>query len=70
MATLRILSSEGDYATDFTADAHKEAEDLFERLTRNYTAFKINGVNEPATRLMAFDPTADEIIMVPKIVGG
>lgn len=70
MATLRILSSEGDYATNFEAEAHEEAARLFERMRANYTAFKIMGVDQPAIRLDAFDPTADEIIMVPKIVGG
>lgn len=70
MGILRILSSEGDYPATFTADAHAEAEALFKRLQSHYTPFKILGNEQPAVRLTQFDPTADEIVMVPKVQGG
>lgn len=70
MAILRVLSSEGDTPTTFTADAHAEAEALFKRLQMSYTGFKMQGNEQPATRLDHFDPTAEEIIMVPKVQGG
>lgn len=69
MATLRVLSSEGDTPTTFSSSAHDEAEALFKRLQTHYTGFRINSEG-PATRLDKFDPLADEIVMVPKVVGG
>lgn len=70
MATLRVLSSEGDTPTTFTADAHAEAEQLFKRLQASYVGFKTQGPDQPAIRLDKFDPYAEEIIMVPKVQGG
>lgn len=70
MAILRILSSEGDTATSFTEEAHEEAAQLFHRLQGSYVGFKIQGMDTPAIRLNAFDPLAEEIIMIPKVQGG
>lgn len=69
MAVLRVLSSEGDTPTTFSSEVHDEAEALFKRLQTHYTGFRINSEG-PATRLDKFDSQADEIVMVPKVVGG
>lgn len=69
MATLRVLSSDGDTPTAFTVDAHAEAEALFKRLRTTHTAFRVVP-DAPAQRLDKFDPTAEEILLVPKVQGG
>lgn len=81
MNVLRILSHLGDSAISWDAEraasgdpesqaAVEEAERIFaaER-ARGATAFR-TVPGRPATRLDRFDPTADEIIMVPRIAGG
>jgi len=81
MATVYVLSSKGDRQVRWdrdgvaTADpealaAVAEAEALFERERgRGSTAFKLLP-GEPAERIEAFDRTADEIVIVPRMVGG
>lgn len=71
MAILRVLTGEGDYATSFTDTSHDEAERLFKKLQSTYTAFRVpNDDGAKARRIDSFDPNADEIVMVPRIVGG
>lgn len=81
MNVLRILSHLGDSAISWDAEraasgdpeslaAVEEAERIFaaER-ARGATAFQI-APGRPATRIERFDPTVNEIIMVPRIAGG
>lgn len=43
---------------------------LAEAQARGGTAFRVTAPDQPAERLEAFDPTAEEIVVVPKIAGG
>jgi hypothetical protein len=79
-AVLRILNGSGDTSIAWDPDrlasdpeaqaAVQEAERLFAQARANgAVAFRING-DRPATRLNEFDPTAEEILIVPAMVGG
>jgi hypothetical protein len=81
MSTLRVLSHLGDAAVSWdveratagdpeAAEAVREAERIFaaER-ARGATAFRV-APGRPAERLDQFDPTADEIVLVPRVSGG
>jgi hypothetical protein len=82
MGTLRVLSRRGDdqvtweaQSTLLTADpeaeaAVEEAERIF-RQQQNHgaTAFRVES-GKPPVRIDSFDPTAQEIIMIPRVVGG
>lgn len=81
MANLRVMSWRGD--TKVTYDVEKatagdaeqvaavqEAERIFrEERARGATAFRIEP-DEVATRIDAFDRSAEQIVMVPRIAGG
>lgn len=81
MAILRVLCWRGD--TNVTYDVEKaatgdleqraaveEAERIFrDERARGATAFRIDP-DEAALRIDEFDPTADQIVMVPRIAGG
>jgi len=81
MANLRVMSWRGD--TKVTYDVEKatagdaeqvaavqEAERIFrEERARGATAFRIEA-DEVATRIDAFDRSAEQIVMVPRIAGG
>ena len=81
MANLRVMSWRGD--TKITYDVRKaetgdpeqaaaveEAERIFrEERARGATAFRIDA-DEAATRIDAFDRTAEQIVMIPRIAGG
>ncbi len=81
MASLRVLNWRGDAAVTYDAeraaagdreqqDAVREAERIFrEERARGATAFRVSP-GEPGVRIDAFDPTADQIVMVPRIAGG
>ena len=81
VAVLRILNGSGDSSISWDPDrlaasdpeaeaAVREAERLFAQARANgAVAFKINA-NQPATRLTEFDRTAEEILIVPAMVGG
>jgi hypothetical protein len=79
MATMRILSARGDTAVEWdetkladpdASAAVREAERLFEELqARGATAFKVCS-GQPAERLDVFDPTVEQIIVVPRVAGG
>jgi hypothetical protein len=81
MGILRVLSRRGDDRVTWdtpptlTADpeaqaAVLEAEKIFhEQQKRGATAFRVEG-GRPPVRIESFDPTAEEIIMVPRVVGG
>ena len=52
---------------DEIADAHA----LFDRLLlQGYTAFGAPTATQPKRAIKAFDPTMEDLIMVPRIVGG
>lgn len=83
MGILRVLSRRGDdrvtWSTADTDDtavdpevsaAVREAERIFrEQKERGATAFRI-GEGEPPVRIDEFDPQAEQIVMVPRVVGG
>jgi hypothetical protein len=81
MAVLRILNGSGDTTVSWDPErlaqadpeaeaAVKEAERLFAKArTEGAVAFRINA-DQPATRLTEFDPQAEEILVVPAMVGG
>lgn len=81
MSVLRILNGSGDSSVSWDRDrlaasdpeaeaAVQEAERLFAQARANgAVAFRIN-LDQPATRLNEFDPTAEEILIVPAMVGG
>lgn len=80
MGVLRILSHHGDdrvvwdqTAVDTSTEAQaavKEAERIFaEQRQRGATAVKVSP-GRPAERIEKFDPNAQEIVMIPRVVGG
>lgn len=81
MSMLRVLSKRGDDKVAWDVKkvevgdpealaAIREAERIFaEERERGATAFKIEAGKAP-TRIEKFDQTAEEILMVPRVVGG
>ena len=81
MSMLRIMSRRGDErivwdhgkveANDPEAVAAiREAERIFnEERARGATAFKVES-GKPVERIEQFDRTAEQIVMVPRVVGG
>jgi hypothetical protein len=81
MGMLRVLSRRGDdrFKWNPTAvevgdpeavAAIKEAERIFEeQRARGATAVRVRP-GQPAERIQQFDPNAEEIIMIPRVVGG
>jgi hypothetical protein len=81
MGKLRVTSLQGDrtfvwdqkQAGEGDLDAQaavREAERIFaEQLRRGGMAFKV-APRASATRLVVFDPEADQIVTVPRVVGG
>jgi hypothetical protein len=81
MSMLRIMSRRGDErivwdpgkveAKDPEAVAAiREAERIFnEERARGTTAFKVES-DKPVERIEKFDRTAEQIMMVPRVVGG
>lgn len=81
MAKLRILSARGDTTVEWDSRglevgdpeakaAVREAERIFEEhRARGATAFKVTP-NQPAEKIERFDPTAEQIVMVPRVAGG
>ncbi|MBV9120717.1 MAG: hypothetical protein JOZ39_08400 [Chloroflexi bacterium] len=81
MATLYILSSRGDKRVNWApaeveagdpeaVAAINEAEAIFSReRARGSSAFKLVD-GQPAERLDAFDRTAEEIVIIPRMAGG
>lgn len=81
MSRLRVLSQLGDSSVSWDAErastgdveaqeAVREAERIFaaER-ARGATAFRV-APGKTAERLERFDPTAEEIVIVPRVSGG
>ncbi len=81
MGMLRVMSRRGDDRVTWDAEqvevgdpeavaAVREAERIFEReRTRGATAFKVTPGQTP-TRLDRFDRAAEQIVLVPRVVGG
>jgi len=80
MGVLRILSHHGDdrvvwdqTAVDTSTEAQaavREAERIFaEQRAHGATAVKVSP-GRPAERIEKFDPYAEEIVMIPRVVGG
>jgi len=81
MGMLRVMSRRGDdkVAWDVVkvevgdseaVAAVREAERIFaQERARGATAFKVE-TGKPPTRIDQFDKTAEQILMVPRVVGG
>ena len=73
MATLIVMDHSGDTRYDFNigdAKAVLEAEARFKELTGGgFTATTRNTFGEP-TVTRSFDPTAEETLIFPRLVGG
>lgn len=73
MATQIVMDHSGDSRHHFDvkdAQALADAEARFRELTgRGFTAAMRTAPGE-ATRIRAFDPTAEETLFVPRLVGG
>ncbi|HEX6778181.1 MAG TPA: hypothetical protein VF099_08265 [Ktedonobacterales bacterium] len=81
MGTLRIMSRRGDDRVAWDLQkaevgdpealaAIREAERIFtEERARGATAFKVEP-GKPIERIERFDQTAEQIVMVPRVVGG
>ena len=81
MSTLRVLNGSGDRRISWSAqglvqgdaEAHsavREAERIFARERElGAVAFRFRS-GAPAERMDAFDPLADDIVLVPPMVGG
>lgn len=81
MGVLRVLSHHGDdrYQWNYPAvlvgdeeaqQAIREAERIFaEQRAQGSTAVRVSPGN-PAERIDSFDPSAQEIVMIPRVVGG
>ncbi len=81
MGMLRIMSRKGDERVSWdlqkaevndpeAISAIREAERIFnQERARGATAFKVEP-GKPVERLETFDRTAEQIVMVPRVVGG
>lgn len=81
MGMLRIMSRKGDERVVWNQQkaeaqdpealaAVREAERIFsEERMRGATAFKVES-GKPAQRIETFDRTAEQIVIVPRVVGG
>jgi hypothetical protein len=81
MGMLRIMSRSGDERVAWdhrkaeigdaeAAAAVREAERIFNaERARGATAFKVES-GKPAERIEQFDRTAEQIVLVPRVVGG
>ena len=81
MGMLRVISKRGDDRVQWNEQeaqmgdpeamaAVREAERIFAReRVRGATAFRVE-TGKPAARIEQFDPQAEQIILVPRVVGG
>jgi len=81
MGMLRIMSKRGDDKITWDARrlligdteaeaAVREAERIFnEERAKGSTAFRVD-LDKHSTRIEAFDRTAEQIVIVPRVVGG
>ncbi len=81
MGMLRVLSQRGDDTVTWNSEkaeqgdpeavaAVREAERIFaETRARGGTAYVV-GRERPPVQIEQFDPQADQIVMVPRVIGG
>lgn len=81
MGMLRVMSHRGDDRVEWdltkvemidaeAVAAVREAERIFdEQRARGATAFKVTP-GKPVERIESFDRTAEQIVIVPRVVGG
>lgn len=81
MGMLRVMSRRGDDRVTWDQQkvsandpealaAVREAERIFaQERAKGATAFRINA-GKPAERIERFDQTAEQIVLVPRVVGG
>ena len=81
MGMLRVISKRGDERVQWNGQdalagdheaiaAIREAERIFaDERARGATAFRLDP-GKPVERLEQFDPQAEQIILMPKVVGG
>ncbi|HEU4376154.1 MAG TPA: hypothetical protein VFS02_21855 [Telluria sp.] len=74
VSTMNILDESGHRQVTWEASNAKEiaaAQKTFDRLIRHgYAAFGATARTGPMHALTTFDPTMDDVVMVPRIVGG
>lgn len=74
MSTLNILDQSGHRQLSWHASNAKEveaAQKTFDRLIRHgYAGFGAMDGSASKRSILAFDPAMEEIVMVPRIVGG
>ncbi len=81
MGMLRVISKHGDDRVQWNEQdaqagnakamaAIREAESIFaQERTRGATAFHVEA-GKPTKRIEQFDPQAEQIILVPRVIGG
>ena len=71
---MRIMDTSGHQCLKWHSSKPEEiaqAAALFERLTRQgYVAFGSSNVDEAKHVVTRFDPSVEDLVMVPRIVGG
>ena len=75
MGEFRIMDKDaGDLKVIWDKDNVDEteaAEEQFDSLReKGFTAYSVDKKGEAGTKITKFNPTAEKIIMVPKIIGG
>jgi predicted DNA-binding WGR domain protein len=73
MATQIVMDHSGDSRHFFnasSADALAEAERLFLEFTRKGYTAAVRSAPGEVTRVTTFDPTAEETLFFPRLVGG
>jgi hypothetical protein len=81
MGMVRVISKRGDYHVQWNEQdaqagdaeaiaAIREAERIFaQERSRGATAFRVEA-GKPAERIEQFDPQAEQIILLPRVIGG
>jgi hypothetical protein len=73
MATQIVMDHTGDTRHYFDANdaqAFREAEERFEKLTGDGFTAAVRTAAGEVSRIPAFDPTAEETLFFPRLVGG
>jgi len=71
VSKLTVLSAAGDFSKDFTPEAYTEAEETFKELvgSKGYFAYDVDETGQ-AKITRDFNPNAQEVVLVPRMVGG
>lgn len=73
MATQIVMDHTGDTRHYFDANdaqSFREAEERFEKLTGDGFTAAVRTAAGEVSRISAFDPTAEETLFFPRLVGG